>query len=92
MITSSVHAEHFPNGGGVIPPLLTPGETIQLLRLDVVTKTDGTEELRAIGDALRSLERLVSQKKLRPLKLGKSRTYARHEVLELISSGSEAGG
>ncbi len=88
----AVHAEHFPNGGGVIPPLLTPVETVQILRLDVVTKTDGTEELRAIGDALRSLDRLISQNKLRPLKLGKSRTFARHEVLELISSGSGGDG
>ena len=85
-------AEHFPNGGAVIPPLLTPVETVRLLRLDVVTKPDGTEELRATGDALRSLDRLVSQNKLRPLKLGKSRTFARRDVLNLISSGSGGDG
>ena len=43
-----------------------------------------TEELRAPGDALRSLRRLVSNGRLKPHRFGKSYTYRRDDVLKLI--------
>ena len=82
-------AEHFPDDGSIVPPLLTPAETARILRLDIVSKPDGTEEARALGDALRSLDRLMGQGKLTPRRFGKSRTYARQDVFDLILAGSD---
>ena len=76
--------EMFPGSTEVVPACLTPSETVRLLRLDVVSRPDGTEEIRSLGDALRSLERLVGSKMLLPRRFGKSRVFARQEVLDLI--------
>ena len=76
--------EYFPSTTEPVPVLLTPVETVRLLRLDVVSRKDGTEEVRALGDALRSLDRLVGQSRLRPRMFSKCRTFARQDVIELI--------
>jgi len=62
--------EHFPDDGRIIPPLLTPAETVRVLRLDVLSKPDGSEEVRALGDALRTLDRMaVTQEQIADLEL-----------------------
>ena len=76
--------EYFPGTTEAVPVCLTPAETVRLLRLDVVSRPDGTEEVRAIGDALRSLDRLVGTKRLMPRRFGKSRTFSRQDVIDLI--------
>ena len=77
-------SEFFPGTSDPIPPLLTPIEAIKVLRLDVVTNGSGETELRAPGDAIRTLRRLP----LTPRKFGKSNTYSREDVLRLIVTTS----
>ena len=81
--------EYFPSTSEPVPALLTPAETVRILRLDVVSRKDGTEEVRALGDALRSLDRLVGTKRLMPRRFGKSRTFARQDVLGLTLADPE---
>ena len=83
--------EYFPGSTESVPACLTPAETVRLLRLDVLSRPDGTEEIRAIGDALRSLERLVGSNRLHPRRFGKSRVFARDDVLDLILATPEEG-
>ena len=91
MDTRNGQVEYFPGTTEAVPACLTPVETVRLLRLDVVSRPDGTEEVRALGDALRSLDRLVEKKRLMPRRFGKSRTYARQDVLDLIVAGPAEG-
>lgn len=84
MTDHNAQLEYFPSTSEPVPVLLTPVETVRLLRLDVVSKKDGTEEVRALGDALRSLDRLVGQRRLKPRMFSKCRTFARQDVLGLI--------
>ncbi len=83
--------EYFPGTTEAVPACLTPAETVRLLRLDVVSRPDGTEEVRALGDALRSLDRLVGTKRLMPRRFGKSRTFSRQDVIDLIVAGPAEG-
>ena len=76
--------EHFPNSTIPLPPLLTSLETVKLLRLDIRVDRDGSEGLRAPGDSLRSLDRLVSQGHLQPRRFGKYKTFSREAILRLI--------
>ena len=46
---------------------------------------------RADQAALRSLDRLVEKKRLMPRRFGKSRTYARQNILDLIADGTSEG-
>ena len=77
--------EHFPKTNDPIPALLTGLEAARVLRLDVVADGDGEETIRAPGDQIRSLGHLVRQGQLKPRQFGKSRTYARDDVLRLIN-------
>ena len=92
MTDSNSQLEYFPGTTDRVPVLLTPAETVRVLRLDVVSRPDGTEEVRALGDALRSLDRLVASKMLTPWRFGKSRTFARQCVFDLILAGPSEGG
>ena len=83
--------EFFPGTTEAVPACLTPVETVRLLRLDVVSRPDGTEEVRALGDALRSLDRLVGTKRLVARRFGKSRTFSRQDVIDLIIAGPAEG-
>ncbi len=85
-------AEYFPGTVEVVPACLTPTEAVRLLRLDVLSRPDGTEEARSLGDALRSLERLVGSKRLHPMRFAKSRVFARDDVLGLILATPPEGG
>ena len=90
MTEYSVQPEYFPGSVERVPACLTPAETVRLLRLDVLSRPDGTEERRAFGDALKSLERLIGNKRLLPRRFGKSRVFARDDVLNLILATPEA--
>lgn len=76
---------YFPGTSEPIPPLLTPSETVRVLRLDVLTTANGSEKPRTLPDALKSLDHLVRTGRLSPLRLSKSRTFARGDVLGLIN-------
>ena len=78
-------SEFFPGTSDPIPPLLTPIEAVRVLRLDVVSNKDGAIEVRAPGDALKSLRRLS----LTPRRFNKSNTYSRDDVLRLIADGAD---
>lgn len=74
----------FPGTTELIPPLLTPSETVRVLRLDVLTTADGSQKPRTLPDALKSLDHLARIGRLSPLRLSKSRTFARGDVLGLL--------
>lgn len=76
--------EYFPGTTELIPLLLTPSEAVRVLRLDMLTTADGSEKRRTLPDALKSLDHLVRTGRLSPLRLSKSRTFARSDVLGLI--------
>lgn len=59
------------------PALMTASEAVAYLRLD--------EGDRDIGDALRSLEYLVSQGLIRPCRVGRFNRYARPELDRFIT-------
>jgi hypothetical protein len=80
--------EFFPGTARPIPPLLTPAEVVRILRLDVLTKGDGTEKRRALPDAIKSLDHLCRTRKLHPICLSKSRTFSRDDVLALVNGRS----
>lgn len=63
------------------PALMTAPEAVAYLRL--------TEDGRDIGDALRSLEYLVSQNLIRPCRVGRFNRYARSELERFISNQTE---
>jgi hypothetical protein len=58
------------------PPLMTATEAAAYLRLD--------ENERDIGDALKSLERLVGTGLIRPCRVGRFNRYARAELDRFI--------
>ncbi len=88
--TPAVTVEHFPDGR-IVPPFLTPAETVELLRLDVVSQRDGSTRKRELADAVKTLDRLCRRGVLTGIRLGKSRVYARDQVLA-IARGSAGGG
>lgn len=63
------------------PALLTAPEAAIYLRL--------TEEGRDIGDALVSLEYLVTTGKVRPCRVGRHNRYAREELVRFIREQTE---
>ncbi len=70
-------------------PVLTNEEAVRYLRLD--------EDFNELGDAIRALHRLVQQRKLRPLRCGKSYKFTipeleRFTVVEVRASDQEADG
>ncbi|MDY7107980.1 MAG: helix-turn-helix domain-containing protein [Planctomycetota bacterium] len=87
----TVRAEFFPGTTEPVPPLLTPLEAVRLLRLDLRTLPDGTEEIREPADALKSLDHLCRQGRLTPIRIGKCRRFARAELLRLIEERGPAG-
>ena len=93
MMTDNDHVEYFPGSTEIVPAVLTPLEAARFLRLDTLTRVDDDGQLvqlhRADADAVKSLEHLCRTGRLQPLKLGKSKTYARADLFNLIS-GSEA--
>jgi len=86
----TVWAEFFPSSTEPVPPLLTPLETVRLLRLDLRTLPDGIEETREPADSLKSLDHLCRKGLLKPRRIGKCRRFARAEVLRLIEEGGAA--
>jgi len=79
--------EFFPGTTEPVPLLLTPLETARLLRLDVLTRPDGTLKEREPADAIKSLDHLVARTGLQPRRFGKSKTFVRDEVFDLIRRG-----
>ncbi len=70
-------------------PVLTNEEAVRYLRLD--------EDFSEMGDAIRALHRLVQQRKLRPLRCGKSYKFTlpeleRFTVVEVRASDHETDG
>lgn len=70
-------------------PVLTNEESVRYLRLD--------EDYENLGDAIRALHRLVQQRKLRPLRCGKSYKFTlpeleRFTVAELRASDTQTDG
>lgn len=78
----------FPGTKDPLPPLLTPVEAVRVLRLDVVTSQEGEERARTLPDALMSLNHLVRIGHLLPKTIGKSRVFARDDVLRLVVEGA----
>lgn len=88
--TIEQRVEYFPGTLEPLPALLTPSEAARVLRLDVVTKPargkqTATEDRRDLADALKSLDHLARRGLLKPRRFGKSRTYSRDDVLQLIA-------
>ena len=67
--------------------LLTPLEAAKLMRLDVLTRPDGTVKEREPADVIKSLDHLVTRTGLQPRRFGKSKTFVRDEVFDLIRRG-----
>ena len=83
------YIEYFPGTTEPVPACLTPVEVVRMMRLDVVSKPDGTEETRALGDGLRSLELLVSKGLLTPRRFCKSNRFSRQDVISVILGSPE---
>ena len=84
------HIEVFP-GGEAVPPLLTPVETVKLLRLDV----NGDQE-RSEVDALKSLEHLIRTKRLRPRRprgfdYQQARQIVRPDLVRVLERDGDGG-
>lgn len=80
--------EVFP-GSQIVPPLLTPLEAVKLLRLDIITRPDGTTDERNPEDSLKTLDHLVRKGLLHPRRFGKSRCFSRRELLALIDGAPQ---
>ena len=81
----ALHDACFPGTTDPIPLVMTPTDTIRFLRLDVVTTSDGSERSRAMSDAMKTLDHLVSTGKLVSRRLSKSRVFDRADVLRLVA-------
>ena len=58
--------EYLPGIGQIVPDLMTASEASRYLRLDILTKPDGTDEPREMADAIKSLDHLVRRRVIRP--------------------------
>ena len=77
----------FPGTRDPLPPLLTSTEVVAVLRLRVVTSKEGDEHERTLVGGMKSLDDLVRQGHLVPRAIGKSRVFARDDVLRLVNEG-----
>lgn len=68
------------NANHEYPTLMTAPEAVRYLRLDIRTKPDGTEHLREMADAIKSLDHLVRRGLIRPCRPGKNRRFLRSEL------------
>ena len=81
--------EYLPGVAQPVPDLMTASEASRYLRLDILTKPDGTDEPREMADAIKSLDHLVRRGLIRPCRAGKNRRFARAELNRFIEEQTE---
>ena len=73
-------------------PLLTAREAVRYLRLDILTKPDGTEQPREMADAMKSLDHLVRTRRIPSVRVGKNRRYLRSALDRFLGASSVTEG
>ena len=72
-------------------PVLTAPEAVRYLRLDILTKPDGTEHRREMADAIKSLDHLVRNGRIPYIRLGKNRRFPRDYLDQYIEANTSWG-
>ena len=72
--------EFLPGTDQPVPPLMTAVEAVKFLRLDIISRADGSEKKRDMVDSLRSLDHLIRRGRIRPARVGKNRRFLRAEL------------
>ncbi|MCH8151336.1 MAG: hypothetical protein IH830_03070 [Planctomycetes bacterium] len=84
----ALHDACFPGTTDPIPLVMTATEVVHVLRLDILTTSNGSKQIRSMADALQSLDHLVRTGRLVPRRFSKSRVFDRADVLKLVSKVS----
>ena len=76
----------------LVPALMTAPEAVKYLRLDILTKADGSEHRREMADGIRSLDHLIRRCRIRPVRVGKNRRFLRIELDRFLHEATAGEG
>ena len=79
-----MHPDFLPGTNQPVPALMTAPEAVRYLRLDILTKPDGSEHRREIADAVKSLDHLIRKGRIAYVRVGKNRRFPRAKLDRFI--------